>query len=140
MVASAQLDRGNARWALERIEPVVRAHPESAEAWFTFGNALMALRTRPEDAEGAYRRALELDPDEPLHALMLGNALAAQGRHDEAAEAFERAIARAVRSLSPVIIATLRPMACSAFTAATEVGLSGSATAMIAARRPSIAA
>ncbi len=96
MVASAQLDRGNARWALERIEPVVRAHPESAEAWFTFGNALMALRTRPEDAEGAYRRALELDPDEPLHALMLGNALAAQGRHDEAAEAFERAIARAV--------------------------------------------
>ncbi len=51
-----------------------------------------------------------------------------------------RAIARAVRSLSPVIIATLSPIACSAFTAATEVGLSGSATAMIAARRPSIAA
>ncbi|MFM1823630.1 MAG: hypothetical protein RI967_1896 [Planctomycetota bacterium] len=95
MVASAQLDRGNARWALERIEPVVRDHPESAEAHFTFGNALMALRTRLDDAEAAYRKALELAPDEPLHALMLGNALAAQGRHDEAAEAFERAVARA---------------------------------------------
>ncbi len=96
MVASAQLDRGNARGALARVEPVVASHPESAEAWFTFGNALMALRERLDEAEGAYRRAVESDPDEPLHALMLGNALAAQGRHEEAVEAFERSIARAV--------------------------------------------
>jgi hypothetical protein len=51
-----------------------------------------------------------------------------------------RAIARAVRALSPVIIATFSPMTWSALTAATELGLSGSATARMAARRPSIAA
>lgn len=92
MIASAQLDRGNAEGALERIRPVVASHPESAEAWFTLGNALMALRRAPDEAEAAYRRAVELDAQEPLHLIMLGNALAAQERHDDAGAVFERAI------------------------------------------------
>jgi Flp pilus assembly protein TadD len=97
MVASAQLDRGNAAGALERVRPVVAAHPESPEAWFTYGNALTALGTDAPEAEAAYRRAVELDPAEPLHLIMLGNAIAAQARHEEAAEVFERAVDLALR-------------------------------------------
>ena len=47
---------------------------------------------------------------------------------------------RAVRRLSPVIIATFSPSACSAAIAAGVVALIGSATAMMAASRPSMAA
>ena len=50
------------------------------------------------------------------------------------------AMASAVRRLSPVIMATLSPMACSAAMVAGVVGFTGSATAMMAARRPSMAA
>ncbi|MNC31937.1 hypothetical protein D3C75_802740 [compost metagenome] len=50
------------------------------------------------------------------------------------------AIAAAVAALSPVIIATLRPSACSALIASGVVSLIGSATAITAAKRPSIAA
>ncbi len=51
-----------------------------------------------------------------------------------------RAMACAVRRLSPVIIATLRPRRCRAAIASGVDGLIGSATAMIAASRPSMAA
>ena len=49
-------------------------------------------------------------------------------------------MACAVRALSPEIIATFKPNPCKASIAARELGLTGSATAMTAARRPSMAA
>ncbi|MOA30136.1 hypothetical protein D3C78_1511970 [compost metagenome] len=51
-----------------------------------------------------------------------------------------RAIALAVRALSPVTMATSMPIACSALMAATLDGFSGSATAIAAASLPSMAA
>ncbi len=105
MVAAAQLDRGNPRGAIERIAPIAELHPDSAEVWYTLGNAQMVLRERVDLAEQAYRRAVELDAEEPLHALMLGNALAAQGRHDEAERVFEDCVKLALLQSNPLVAA-----------------------------------
>ena len=90
-VARAQLDRGNAEGAIERLRGVIASHADGVDAWFVLGNALLEAK-RPEEAIEAYTRSERLEPDEALHALMHGNALDALGRHGEAIGAFERAV------------------------------------------------
>lgn len=94
-VARAQLDRGNAQGAADRLREVLADHPRSADAWFTLGNALLALEN-PVGAADAFASAELNEPDEPFHALMLGNALFAQDDFARAAVAFERSRAVAV--------------------------------------------
>jgi hypothetical protein len=47
---------------------------------------------RPDEAEISFRRALELDPNDPENHLELAMALKGQGRYDEAVEHVRRAI------------------------------------------------
>jgi tetratricopeptide (TPR) repeat protein len=95
-VARAQLDRGDAAGAIGRLQPVVRDHPRAVDAWFTLANALMASGGI-EAAAAAYAQAEALEPDDPVHALMLGNAYSRLGRLGEAALEFERCAAIAER-------------------------------------------
>lgn len=88
-VARAQLDRGNADGAIERLRGVIAIHAQSADAWFVLGNALLAKGDAAAAIE-AYTEAERLEPDEPLHALMHGNALDAAGRHGEAIDRFAK--------------------------------------------------
>jgi tetratricopeptide (TPR) repeat protein len=65
-----------------------------AEAWGNLGDLFQDDLERYEDAEAAYRKAIELDPNNEISwnqlGLILGDCL---GRGSEAAEAFRKAIA-----------------------------------------------
>lgn len=88
-IARAQLDRGNAQGAADRLRAVLADHPRAADAWFTLGNAALALG-QPREAVEAFASAEVHESDEPFHPLMLGNALFESGEFLRAAEAFER--------------------------------------------------
>jgi len=85
------------------------AAPGSAAAQLASGDAFLGQRLAQE-AEAAYRRASEIEPDSPLTLAGLARALAAQGR---AAEALETAQAAAeadpysAEALAAVGVATL---------------------------------
>jgi|GEM_PF-621587 len=88
-IARAQLDRGNALGAVQRLESTLMAHPETVDAWFTLGNARLALG-EPSLALACFERTESLELDDPVHPLMHGNAFALLGRFDEAIISFER--------------------------------------------------
>jgi tetratricopeptide (TPR) repeat protein len=50
--------------AVEWLEEAVRMHPDDSEAWFLLGDAHLhtAALTGPEEADRAFRQAVELDP------------------------------------------------------------------------------
>jgi spermidine synthase len=66
--------------------------PESAETYNVLGIAL-AERGQLDAAADQFRRALQLDPDNPLSHWHLGAALASRGAHAEAADHLARAVA-----------------------------------------------
>lgn len=77
--------------AHERLRALAAAHPDNGFVQFALG--WTARRGGdPVEAEAAYRRALERWPGDDRIVNNLGNALAVQGRADEALEAYERAI------------------------------------------------
>lgn len=88
-IARAQLDRGNALGAAQRLRETLASHPEAVDAWFTLGNAQLALGS-PTDALLSFERCEALELDDPVHALMHGNALALVGRFEDAIVSFER--------------------------------------------------
>jgi tetratricopeptide (TPR) repeat protein len=85
--AAGRLDLAGARWlAADRLAP---GHPE-LERWA----AVLALaKAAPEDAETSLRRALTARPGDGELLRLLGQALAAQRRHAEAAELMAKAFA-----------------------------------------------
>jgi Flp pilus assembly protein TadD len=86
-------ERGGAlSLALELYEEAVRRKPDSALAWYNFGDALLALG-RLEDAIFALRKAVELSPKTALFHYDLGLALYQLGQLDEAAQEFEPIVA-----------------------------------------------
>jgi predicted TPR repeat methyltransferase len=77
--------------ALSAFERAVALDPGDAFAHTNQGLALHALR-RP-GAEAAFRRALEIRPDSATARGGLGVTLSREGRHDEAIEALQAALA-----------------------------------------------
>jgi tetratricopeptide (TPR) repeat protein len=78
-----------------RVVPFRSPRPgpaESAEEWFDRACGLDEDPATAAEAQVAYERALELDPDVPA-LINLGNLHYGQGRPDEARACFERAIA-----------------------------------------------
>jgi hypothetical protein len=69
--------------ALDEQKRLVAAHPEDAAALNDLGN-LLQLAGRPDEAETAYRRALELAPERVPARYNLGLLLHRAGRFDEA--------------------------------------------------------
>jgi tetratricopeptide (TPR) repeat protein len=74
----------------QRAADTLRAVPEgdrSARMEFALGGSLDLLK-KPKEAAAAYRRSLDIDPDNPDAQRGLANALVADGQLDEALKAF----------------------------------------------------
>jgi predicted negative regulator of RcsB-dependent stress response len=89
-VARAQLDRGNIDGAVTSLREVLAEHPDAVDAWFTLGVAL-ARKGEHEASLQPFITCESLEPADPAHPLMHGNALAALRRFDEACASFEHA-------------------------------------------------
>lgn len=77
--------------AIESYQEAVRLDEENAIAWCHLANACNAVDDH-QTAEAAARRAIQLYPTYYWSHTVLGDALAAQGRGDEAIEAYENAM------------------------------------------------
>ncbi len=82
-VALAHAVRGRQREARALLEDVVKAQPRFAEAWYQLGVSALALGDA-SGAEGAFRQAVELRPDDPAMRLGWAEALAKSGREQDA--------------------------------------------------------
>jgi Tfp pilus assembly protein PilF len=78
--------------AVELIGRAAFEAPERAPYHASLGSALLALG-RLDAAEAALRRAVDIDPANPIACDDLGSVLARQGKVDEAVEVFRTAIA-----------------------------------------------
>lgn len=96
--ALERLDKPQA--AAKAYQSVVERWPETALAWFGIGNARLALG-EPNVAEAAYRKALDIAPDDPKFWNNLAYALHRQDRGDEAIAAAERAVRLAGADAAP---------------------------------------
>ena len=87
LLAAARAAQGDARGALDILEPMAQAQPTWAPAHFDLGLA----RARLGEAAGAVaalRHALELAPDLPQGWRLLGDQLYAMGEREAAGEAY----------------------------------------------------
>ncbi len=82
--------RGRIVEALARFERAYTLDPELFEAWMNFGHVTLSFRGY-EDAERAFRAALETRPDDYDARIGLGIALRGLRRLDEAREHYEHA-------------------------------------------------
>jgi tetratricopeptide (TPR) repeat protein len=73
--AEALLAEGKAEAALARIDRALVDNPAQGRFHYVRGNALTYLN-RDEDAQRAYEKAIELQPEDPLAYAALGNLLA----------------------------------------------------------------
>jgi tetratricopeptide (TPR) repeat protein len=91
--ALRRAERGETERALADLSKRLRRRPDAAVVHGTIGQ-VQQLAGRPQEAEGALRRAIELGTRDPLHLAALGWSLVAQDRLDEAlpfaAQAHER--------------------------------------------------
>lgn len=94
LASDPALDPEGQRWLGDRLALALAAADDlPAVVWSNLGNLLQVHLGRYEDAEAAYRRAIELDPADALPWNNLGDLLRYHlGRYDEAEEAYRRAI------------------------------------------------
>lgn len=81
-LARAQVESGQVQLGIHNLKKVTAMAPDNAEVWTTLGEAL-TLATRKEEvtpeAQAAFRRALQLDPNQVRAAYFLGRAKIANG-------------------------------------------------------------
>ena len=75
----AHFARGEYAQAAEALEAVLEARPDWTDARFNLGSVYIELGLLPE-AEAAYRRVIEEDPQRLMPYRMLGHILHRQGR------------------------------------------------------------
>jgi serine/threonine protein kinase/tetratricopeptide (TPR) repeat protein len=88
-IAGDEAEVAEARRILDRLLETTPDHPSVPYWWFFKGGVLTRLGQLEEAAECA-RRTVELQPHFFLAAVMLANALGAQGRLEEARAAWQR--------------------------------------------------
>ena len=87
-LAMAQRSQGNSGKSVELLEGVLESNPESNRLWELLGR----LKTSAKDHEGAeraFRKVIELDPQDRSAPLRLADALIKQGKFDEAREVLQ---------------------------------------------------
>lgn len=87
LLAAARAAQGDARGALDILEPLAQAQPTWAPAHFDLG-LTRARRGEAAAAVAALRHALELAPDLPQGWRLLGDQLYAMGEREAASEAY----------------------------------------------------
>jgi Flp pilus assembly protein TadD len=87
-------ETGEAVEAVSLLDPVLRAHPDSAEAHDQMGLAF-AEAGRFADAKGQFRQAIVCDPAPAAFWANLGMMLKIEGQLDAALDAYDSALARA---------------------------------------------
>lgn len=85
------IQAGNFVDALEKIRPIVKAHPERAEAWHLQGSILADLQFW-KDALSSLQKANELNPEIAQNWLNLGTCYDELGEPDKAIESYQQAI------------------------------------------------
>lgn len=89
------LNEGEFRKALSEFRKALKKDPESAEAYFGMAESGMMLAdTAADGIIMNYRRAMEIDPKQPLYAVRLGEFLLDMGRYEEAEQAYAQAAER----------------------------------------------
>jgi type IV pilus assembly protein PilF len=91
-LAVEALRAGRAPDALREFDAALAIHDQFAEAHRGRGLVLDFGFGRPDEAERAYRRAIELRPEYPEARNDLGQLLARTGRHEEALREFDAAL------------------------------------------------
>lgn len=77
--------------ATSAFKAILEASPNNGEAWFFLGENYYA-NDRPDSAEAAYRRGIEVNPSFPLNHAGLGKVLRGEGKAAEAQAQFDQAI------------------------------------------------
>ena len=80
-------------WAelLEAAEALAQRFPGYAEAYACVGTASVALK-RYDRATAAYQHVIQLEPDNPVAWINLGNAFSLQGKDDDALVVFRKIV------------------------------------------------
>lgn len=91
MLAALLFQNGYNKGAYDEAAQAVKLNPALGEAYPIMGNAAAADEQHTE-AEAAFRKALQRDPDDPRSHVGLGEALSGQRRNGEARAAFEQAV------------------------------------------------
>lgn len=81
--------------AIRKLQELVSHSGEFVDAWYALGNNYYRMK-QAHEAENAFRKGLQLKPNNPDFHFSLGNALAAQGKLAEAARCY-----RTVLQLQP---------------------------------------
>ncbi len=87
------VDSGESDLLVEKCRGLTEKSPQDAKGWLLLG---LVLSRRNDDAGtiAAYKQAESLDPNDAIAPFYLGEALIAQGRLKEAAQAIERSVER----------------------------------------------
>ena len=86
----ARFNSGDVAAVNEEALALAAAHPENEIIQLILGGTLTAMR-KPDEAEAAYRKALEIDPDYAEAMIKYGELLSTQSRFHEAHELLEQA-------------------------------------------------
>ncbi len=85
------LQQGNLRYAKEKIEKALEQNPDDPTVQMAAGFLYDRLQ-QPDKAERHFRRAIELDPENPDMHNNYGGFLCAQGRYDQGVAEFRKAM------------------------------------------------
>ncbi len=89
--ALARMKSGSFQEALEIWDELAERDPEDERLLLLRGNCFEALE-RPEEAEGSYRRLLQLNPDHGFGHFALGSLLQGTGRLEEAERVYRKGL------------------------------------------------
>jgi Flp pilus assembly protein TadD len=84
------LKAGDTQTAIAKLEAATKADPSSAEAFFLLGNAY--YKTNPAKAIEAYKKALEISPDNSDYLTNLGVAYYLAGNLDDSERTLRKAV------------------------------------------------
>lgn len=90
-LANAYHRAGHTHSALAAYDEAVKLDDKQSRAWVNRGVVLKELG-RPTDAEKSFRKALEINPDDALGHINLGDELLVQKRYPEAVDEYRAAI------------------------------------------------
>ena len=92
MDAQEALAAGDFERAYSRFNKVVKADPKNAEAHFGRAESAMGVpKVSAEDIQESYKKAVELDPKNPIYQSSYASYLVEAGRFNEAEAAYNKA-------------------------------------------------